>query len=76
MLMICAAILAISLGLDETLEQAAPDEPFPNLDPERRPGMFSGETYAAVRRFVFVEGKSQREAARVFGLSRETMNAT
>jgi transposase len=31
------------------------------------------ETYAAVRRFVFVEGKSRREAARVFGLSRETV---
>jgi hypothetical protein len=27
------------------------------------------EIYAAVRRFVFVEGKSRREAARVFGLS-------
>src|ERR1700757_1553365 len=35
--------------------------------------MFSVETYAAVRRFVFVEGKSLREAARVFGLSRETI---
>lgn len=35
--------------------------------------MFSVETYAAVRRFVFVEGKSRREAARVFGLSRETI---
>jgi hypothetical protein len=31
------------------------------------------ETYAAVRRFVFVEGKSRREAARVFGLSRDTI---
>jgi transposase len=31
------------------------------------------ESYAAVRRFVFVEGHSQREAARVFGLSRETV---
>jgi DNA-binding transcriptional regulator LsrR (DeoR family) len=29
--------------------------------------------YAAVRRFVFVEGRSRREAARVFGLSRETV---
>jgi hypothetical protein len=27
---------------------------------EGRPGMFAGETYAAVRRFVFVEGKSRR----------------
>ena len=35
--------------------------------------MFAGEIYAAVRRFVFVEGKSRREAARVFGLSRETI---
>jgi transposase len=35
--------------------------------------MFVVETYAAVRRFVFVEGKSRREAARVFGLSRETV---
>jgi len=35
--------------------------------------MFAVEVYAAVRRFVFVEGKSRREAARVFGLSRETV---
>ena len=35
--------------------------------------MFSVESYAAVRRFVFVEGHSRREAARVFGLSRETV---
>jgi len=35
--------------------------------------MFAVETYVAVRRFVFVEGKSRREAARVFGLSRETV---
>ena len=35
--------------------------------------MFVVEIYAAVRRFVFVEGKSRREAARVFGLSRETI---
>ena len=35
--------------------------------------MFAVEIYAAVRRFVFVEGKSRREAARVFGLSRETI---
>jgi len=27
--------------------------------------MFAVETYAAVRRFVFIEGKSRREAARV-----------
>jgi hypothetical protein len=40
---------------------------------EGRPGMFAVETYAAVRRFVFVEGKSRREAARVFELSRETI---
>jgi hypothetical protein len=43
------------------------------MDPEGRLGMFAVETYAAVRRFVFVEGKSRREAARVFGLSRETV---
>jgi hypothetical protein len=36
--------------------------------------MFAVETYAAVRRFVFVEGKSRREAARVFGLSRDTIS--
>jgi transposase len=36
--------------------------------------MFAVETYAAVRRFVFIEGKSRREAARVFGLSRETIS--
>jgi transposase len=35
--------------------------------------MFAVEIYAAVRRFVFVEGKSRREAARVFGLSRHTI---
>ena len=35
--------------------------------------MFAVESYAAVRRFVFVEGNSQREAARVFGLNRETV---
>ena len=35
--------------------------------------MFAVESYAAVRRFVFVEGHSRREAARVFGLSRETV---
>jgi hypothetical protein len=31
------------------------------------------EIYAAGRRFVFIEGKSRREAARVFGLSRDTI---
>jgi transposase len=36
--------------------------------------MFAVESYAAVRRFVFVEGHSRREAARVFGLSRETVS--
>src|SRR6202142_3132540 len=36
--------------------------------------MFAVEIYAAVRRFVFLEGKSQREAARVFGLSRDTIS--
>src|SRR4028118_658764 len=35
--------------------------------------MFTVEVYAAVRQFVFSEGKSRREAARVFGLSRETV---
>ena len=32
--------------------------------------MFVVESYAAVRRFVFVEGHSRREAAEVFGLNR------
>src|SRR5271170_4210053 len=36
--------------------------------------MFVVEVYAAVRQFVFNEGKSRREAARVFGLSRETVS--
>src|ERR1700724_3689779 len=36
--------------------------------------MFAVEIYAAVRRFVFIEGKSRREAARVFGLSRDTVS--
>lgn len=36
--------------------------------------MFAVETYAAVRRFVFVEGRSRREAARVFGISRTTID--
>lgn len=35
--------------------------------------MFAVEVYGAVRRFVFVEGHSRREAARVFGLSRDTV---
>lgn len=35
--------------------------------------MFAVEVYAAVRHFVFVEGNSRREAARVFVLSRETV---
>jgi hypothetical protein len=35
--------------------------------------MFAVKVYGAVRRFVFVEGHSRREAARVFGLSRETV---
>src|SRR5665213_3654756 len=35
--------------------------------------MFVVEVYAAVRRFVFVDGNSRREAARVFGVSRETV---
>jgi hypothetical protein len=33
--------------------------------------MFVVEVYAAVRQFVFNEGKSRREAARIFELSRE-----
>ena len=36
-------------------------------------GVFAVEVDAAVRRFVFVEGHSRREAARVFRLSRETV---
>ena len=35
--------------------------------------MFAVEVYAAVRRFVFIEGNSRREAARVFRLSRDTI---
>ncbi len=35
--------------------------------------MFAVEIYAAVRRFVFIEGNSRREAARIFGLSRDTI---
>ena len=40
---------------------------------EGQPGMFAVEVYAAVRRFVFIEGNSRREAARIFGLSRDTI---
>jgi transposase len=36
--------------------------------------MFVVESYAAVRRFVFVEGHGRRDAAREFGLSRETVS--
>lgn len=36
--------------------------------------MFAVEMYAAVRRFVFVEGRSRREAARTFGISRTTVD--
>lgn len=36
--------------------------------------MYAVEIYAAVRQFVFVEGRSRREAARFFGVSRETIN--
>src|SRR5665811_960963 len=36
--------------------------------------MFVVEVYAAVRQFVFNDGKSRREAARIFGLSRETVS--
>ena len=35
--------------------------------------MFAVETYAAVRRFIFVDGKSRRKSARFFGLSWETI---
>src|SRR3954451_16696120 len=35
--------------------------------------MFVVESYAAVRRFVFLEGHSRREAARAIGLSRDTI---
>ena len=35
--------------------------------------MYAVEIYAAVRQYVFVEGKSRREAARLFGLSRDTV---
>jgi len=36
--------------------------------------MYAVEDYAAIRKFVFVEGKSRREAARIFGLHRETVS--
>ena len=36
--------------------------------------MYGLDNYAAVRRFVFVEGHSEREAARVFGLARKTIS--
>jgi len=36
--------------------------------------MYAVEVYASVRQFVFVQGRSQREAVRVFGLSRETIS--
>lgn len=36
--------------------------------------MFAVEVYASVRRFVHLDGNSQREAAKVFGLSRETVS--
>jgi transposase len=35
--------------------------------------MFAVEIYAAVRQFVLVKGHSRREAARVFGVSRDTV---
>ena len=35
--------------------------------------MYAVEVYASVRQFVFLQGRSQREATRVFGLSRETI---
>ena len=35
--------------------------------------MFAVEVYAAVWRFVFVDGRSRREAARVIGMSRQKM---
>ncbi len=36
--------------------------------------MYGLDNYAAVRRFVFVEGHSEREAARVFGVCRKTIS--
>jgi hypothetical protein len=35
--------------------------------------MYAVEIYNAVRQFVFIEGHSRREAARVFGISRDTV---
>jgi DNA-binding transcriptional regulator LsrR (DeoR family) len=49
--------------------------PLDRLIPLReRPRMFAVEVYATVRHFVFIDGNSRREAARVFGLSRETVS--
>jgi hypothetical protein len=36
--------------------------------------MYAVDHYAMTRRFIFVEGRSRREAARVFGLSRDTIS--
>ena len=36
--------------------------------------MFALEVYAAVQPFVFIDGHSRWEAARVFGLNRETID--
>lgn len=36
--------------------------------------MFAVEVHASVRRFVHLEGNSQCEAAKVFGLSRDTVS--
>lgn len=36
--------------------------------------MYAVDVYAAVRQFIFVEGRSRREAASVFGLSRDTIS--
>jgi transposase len=50
--------------------------PLDRLIPQRFGGclrMYGVENYAAVRQFVFIEGKSRREAARFFGLSRDTI---
>jgi hypothetical protein len=35
--------------------------------------MHAVEKYAAVRQFVFVQGGSRREAARIFGVSRKSV---
>ena len=35
--------------------------------------MFTVKVYAAVRRFVFLEGNCRHKAARVFGLSRKAL---